>query len=104
MKFSNVSKVFWGGVIAISTAALAPLPVSAQTTAPTQPGTAETTIPNTTTTDVSDDDGSDWGWLGLLGLLGLAGLAGRKSADRRYERTDTTLDPTISTTRSDYNR
>ncbi|MFM7425999.1 MAG: WGxxGxxG family protein [Elainella sp.] len=77
MKFSNASKLFWGGVIAISTAALAPLPASAQTT--TQPGTAETTVPGTT--DISDDDdGSDWGWLGLLGLIGLAGLAGRKES------------------------
>jgi hypothetical protein len=112
MKPSNATKLFWGSAIALSTAILAPLPASAQTAAPTQPGTAETTIPDTTapttvtpdTTTASDGDGFDWDWLGLLGLIGLAGLAGRKSPDRSYDRPDATIDPNISTTRPDYRR
>ena len=43
------------------------------------PTLAQAGTTQTTTRDVDDDDGFDWG---LLGLLGLAGLLGRGRKDR----------------------
>jgi MYXO-CTERM domain-containing protein len=70
------------------------LPTIAQTTDPTAPDVVAVE---------EEDDGFDWGLLGLLGLLGLAGLA-RKRNDEPTHYRDPNVDPTTTTTRSDYNR
>jgi MYXO-CTERM domain-containing protein len=41
----------------------------------------------TTTTDATNDDGPELGWLGLIGLVGLGGLMRRDRNDRaRHDR------------------
>jgi len=42
----------------------------------------------TTSTDMDDDDGTDWGWVGLLGLIGLYGLKGKNNRDYDNTRTN----------------
>ena len=64
-------------------AGLAVLPLTAQSASPS-PSTGDmsrgtpTDMSMARTTDMSDDDDFNFGWLGLLGLAGLAGLGRKK--------------------------
>lgn len=97
MKFTNFSKVLGATLLAAGlSVGTAMVPAQAQIE-------DDVVVEDELVEEGYYENDFDWGWLGLLGLIGLAGLAGgrkRRTSDIYTEP----VDPTITTSTTDYRR
>lgn len=106
MKFNNISKALGTGLVAVG------LSIGAAVT----PAQAQVDLEDDVVVEdeLLEEEGIyedgyyesdfDWGWLGLLGLIGLAGLAGGRKRKETSTVYTEPVDPSVSTSTTDYRR